>query len=59
MRIIEVLCLLDALNILKYNGVDIFDSTININPLDWVLLFVCYFIIILIGSLVEELFDNI
>lgn len=36
-KILAGLWLLDILNFVKYNGVDVFDSILNITPKDWVL----------------------
>ncbi len=38
MELISGIWLLDVLNILKYQGVDIFDSIVNISPGTWCLL---------------------
>lgn len=40
MELISGIWLLDVLNILKYNGVDIFDSIVNVNAGTWCVLFV-------------------
>lgn len=48
-RIFSGIWFLDFINLIKYNGVDIFDSIVNIHHVTWVkywLIYVCILIVL-------------
>lgn len=57
MDLIGGIWLLDILNILKYQGVDIFDSVVNVTPGTWCILLVATIVLGLIIGAISEMIN--
>ena len=57
MDLIGGVWLLDTLNILKYQGVDIFDSIVNVSPGTWCILLFASIILGIIMGLISSKFN--
>ena len=57
MDLIGGVWLLDILNILKYQGVDIFDSIVNVSPGTWCILLFASIILGIIMGLISSKFN--
>lgn len=57
MNIISGIWILDILNLLKYNGVDIFDSILRVDSSTWWALMGIYFVVLIVLGFIKAWLD--
>ena len=50
--------LLDCVNLIKYNGIDIFDSILNVHHVTWVKYWLIVICIVIVLTAIETLLDS-
>ena len=50
--------LLDCINLIKYNGIDIFDSILNVHHVTWVKYCLIYVCILIVLTAIKTLLDS-
>ena len=50
--------LLDCVNLIKYNGIDIFDSILNVHHVTWVKYWLIYVCILIVLTATKTLLDS-
>lgn len=50
--------LLDCINLIKYNGIDVFDSILNVHHVTWVKYWLIYICILIILTAIKTLLDS-
>lgn len=50
--------LLDCINLIKYNGIDIFDSILNVHHVTWVKYWLIYVCILIVLTAIKTLLDS-
>lgn len=50
--------LLDCIDLIKYNGIDIFDSILNIHHVTWVKYWLIYICILIVLTAIKTLLDS-
>ena len=50
--------LLDCINLIKYNGIDVFDSILNVHHVTWVKYWLIYICILIVLTAIKTLLDS-
>ena len=50
--------LLDCINLIKYNGIDIYDSILNIHHVTWVKYWLIYICILIVAGTIKALLNS-
>ena len=50
--------LLDCINLIKYNGIDVFDSILNVHHVTWVKYWLIYVCILIVSIAIKTLLDS-
>ena len=50
--------LLDCINLIKYNGIDVFDSILNVHHVTWVKYWLIYLCVLIVLTAIKILLDS-